>query len=429
MIQSFSTEQLQDETGLVYNPLNRDLSEYQVFLDNKGGLLNLSFNPREDQAVQNLIQSLINIDHETKTLTIDVTGILRVVTITQEILDSIIQDLGSDHGLVVGQTVILTGNSRIWIIRQFIAEMTADLGYTLVINPVRFEEVEFTPLSLLTEQTRDNSGVPLRFRQTAANVQTLIDCYEPRIEASNAKEKAGKLNAILGEKSGLSASTIFAIKKFLTLPDVLKDLANVDRITVDNAVSIAKITNSKDYKSIDMDVQSFLRLCLVHTGDVEKGVITEKHIKKAKSEIDGDNGFGKKDDAVVEGVDPTGELEPTEQEDKKTSPKALEGQRLRGLSVEDLDAENNEKMANAVDLIAEYQAELFDTDDKIKHNILISELIVLLQSSKTVAQKELEKAQQAETTQQEESQTIPVEFVQDADDALTGFHSIGFPSE
>ena len=420
MIQSFTPEQLENESALVYNPKNgRDKSEYDVFLDNKNGLLNLGFNPKENQKVQSLIQSLINIDHENKTLTMDITGVLRVVTITQEILDSIVQAFESSYDLVVGQIVTLTGNSRLLIVRNIISELTADLGYALIINPIEYKEVEnFTPLSMITEQTRDNSGVPMRFSQTAQAVQDLIDYHEPRIEASNAKEKAGKLNAWLINKTGLSSSTIFAIKNFLGFPDFLKDLANENRITVDNAARIVTICNSKNYRTIDppLGVMDFLRICLVHTGDPEKGVVTEKHIKVTKAGIDEDNGFGKKPDPAVVPVDPTGE--PTEQEEKKTSAKALEGQRLRGLTVEQLNEENNELAAALIDPAAEYLAARFSEADKIKHNSLMRELLESWKCQ-TVAQKALTKAQQEETQTQDESQVIPVEFVEDAAEALT----------
>lgn len=216
----------------------------------------------------------------------------------------------------------------------------------------------------------------------------------------------------------MSSSTIFAIKNFLGFPDFLKDLANENRITVDNAARIVTICNSKNYRSIDpaFGVMDFLRLALVHTGDVDKGVVTEKHIKLVKSDVDEDNGFGKKPDPAVVPVDPTGE--PPEQEEKKTSAKALEGQRLRGLTVEELNDENNELAASLIDPAAEYSAELFSTDDKIKHNSLMRELQTSWKCQ-TVAQKALERAQQEETQTQDESQVIPVSFVQDDAEALT----------
>lgn len=414
---TFTADDLQ---GLVLNPLNeRDYTAYDVFLDGKNGLLNLSFAVKENRSVQNLIQSLVKIDHELKTLTVTVNNPIQVFEVTEQNLAEIVQDLGNDCGLIPGQTVVLTGNSRVYIIRSIIAELTADLGYSLVIDPVRYESKTetFKPLDLITAQTIDNTGVPQTARQSAANIERLIAYHEPKIEGKNQKEIAGKLNAILVKESGLAIATVMALKKFLTLPDVLRSMVDQNRMAVENAIKIQTICNSKDMKSIDMDVQSFLRLCLVRTGDADNGTVTERHIKAVKEELDQDNDFGKEETVAV---DPSGEAgdETSEVDDKPKSAKALEGQRLRELATEQLNAENSEKMANAVDLIAEYQAELYDTDDKIKHNLLISDLISLLKSSKTVAQKAFEKAQQAEVRQQEQAQTIPVEVVAEVANAL-----------
>jgi len=401
---------------LVLNPLNqRDLTQYDPKpVKDKDGVLSIKVSGNPE--IEGFVNSLLTIGETS--VTIKINNPLSYRILTADDYDQIVNTFGRDYGLTTGDHVVLAGNSRLHVCRELIKQFEDYDQSELILTDVPMQErLEFDPLDLITEQTIDNSAVPMTSKQRSKNAGILIDVITDRLNEEHllakeadsefkipsSKQMNGLINAELGRLMRLGDSTILLIKNYLSLPDVLKDAVECDIIgNTAVAVAIAKCCNSKDMKSIDMNVSEFLVVCRTLTGDFEGGKVTMRHVIKAEEVIKINNGLTDEQQKETVEIDPSDSDETSETEDKKSSPKALEATRLRGLTREQLNDELEQTKQDLIDLLVYYDPANDAVDPVIKIILLQADLIASLKSSKTTAQKELEK-----------ELTIPVSVVEE----------------
>ena len=406
---------MQTIDSLVLNPLNqRDLTLYDPKpVKEPDGALTIKVSGNAE--IEGFVNSLLTIGENS--VTVKINNPLSYRVLTADDYELIVKTFGKDYGLTAGDPVVLAGNSRLHVCRELIKQFE-DYDFELILTDIPMRErLEFDAIDLITEQSIDNSAVRMKSKQRAKNVEILSNVItdrlnedyrlakesDPAFKVPSVKQMNGLVNAELGRLMKLGDSTILLHKAYIALPDVLKDAVESDIIgNTAVAVAIAKCCNSKDMKSIDMNVSEFLVVCRTLTGDFEGGKVTMRHVIKAEEDIKINNGLTDEQQNETVEIDPADSDETSETEDKKSSPKALEATRLRGLTREQLNDESDEMKQHLIDLLVYYDPTNYAVDPVIKIILLQADLINCL------AQTELERELR------QEDGTIPVSVVESA---------------
>lgn len=401
-MQKLAVNQIEDLNLFQVNPLNvRNWATYSITAKIQDG--KLVFVCDHEQAPKNL-QELVNslIRYENTEETVNGLAVIHI-----------------DEPLTVapknkeGVNILLTGNSRIVLIRNMIEAYHNDLSaedqsiYGLSVEPIRYQaKTDFKPNDLLTLQMTLNSTIPLTSWQKAQlvykRVQELRDS-EPEKYAGNSKTASGNLKSQICSEFPISHQWYNLYLQLAEQIDPLFrekiELGEIQNVEV--AVEMQKLLKHKDLGQ-HLDAKSLWILVMDAThkaGLFFPSVPTVKKVKKALEEEYGTIEENEEDSVNGETTDSTEETS-----NAKNETKLAEIERLRSIERVALNDEVVGKATNLVDVIVGVDPTQYDLDDAIKLHLMFSEFASKINKMKTTAQKELAIAEKAAKKEAEKAE-------------------------
>ncbi len=307
-----------------------------------------------------------------------------------------------------GQYILLSGNSRITLIRNMIEAYLNDLSaedqqrYSLHVNPIRYETKKgYKPSDLLVLQLTANSAVPLDSWQKAQLVIRRINELqenEPDKYAGSGKAQTGALQRQICSEFGFSVQAYSQYKNLGTKVDKFFIKLLQDSV-IRNVEVASKAQAILDHKVLGQDLNAQALWLLIDQQAKKDGLFfaSTKTVEKVKKGLETEYKTIDSDESAES--DESGESTETESSDSgetessKNETKLAEIARLRELERDQLNEETANKILELVEALTEIDPGKYDQDGAIKLCLMASEIAGRFQNVKTEAQKALIKAE------------------------------------
>lgn len=397
-MQKLNVESLESLNIFELNPLNvRDWSKYSVTaVIKEGKLVFIADHKDAPSGLQELIDSMIEYQNSEETVNaVAVVNLYEPFQVSPKTQN--------------GKYILLSGNSRVFLIRNFIEAYSNDLSaedqavYSLRVNPLRYElKKNYSSTDLLTYQLTGNSTIPLSGLQKSRLIYKRVSELregEPDLYAGKSKENSGRLKEQIRSEFNVSNETY---NKALQIAEQLDPffVALLESGAIQNqdvALSLQKILKHKDYGSAVGNAEILWNMVVQVARDDGKFFPTGVHVTKVRNEI-------AKEFGEIEEIEESEDSDPSIGEDEqpaKNETKLQEIERLRGLERSELNDEAVTNINALVETLVEVDPTQFDTDDAIKIALMMSEFSSKVSKLKTTAQKELAAAEKAATKEAE----------------------------